>query len=163
MSKVIIFESNKCRGCFSCVVACSTTNEGIGYFNISRIRITPFWHEAFFVPTLCQQCEKPACARVCPVNAITINAETGVVELDRDKCTGCKLCLAECPFGNITIAGSTAAKCDTCGGDPACVKVCQWGALTYGESDEIGESKRVPVIWPNQALIRWTHSRGICP
>jgi Fe-S-cluster-containing hydrogenase component 2 len=77
------------------------------------------------------------------MDAITKNAETGVVEIDKDKCVGCKLCLAECPFGNITMVGDTAVKCNVCEGDPTCVKVCQWKALTYIEADKIGANKRL--------------------
>jgi carbon-monoxide dehydrogenase iron sulfur subunit len=143
MGKVVSVDAAKCKGCLSCMVACATKNEGVGDFNLSRIRITPFWSETFFVPMVCQQCEKPACVLICPVNALNKNAETGVVELDKEKCTGCKLCLAECPFGNITLVGSTAVKCNNCEGDPTCVKFCQWKALIYGEADEIGDIKRL--------------------
>jgi carbon-monoxide dehydrogenase iron sulfur subunit len=145
MGKVVIFDSGKCRGCLSCMVACATINEGIGDLNMSRVRVAPFWYEGFFVPLVCQQCEKPSCVSVCPMNALTKNAETGVVELDKSRCIGCKLCLGVCPFGNITFVDGTAAKCNTCEGDPTCVKVCQWEALTYGEADEIGAGKRAVV------------------
>jgi Fe-S-cluster-containing dehydrogenase component len=127
------------------MIACATRNEGIGDLNMSRVTVTPFWGEASFIPLVCQQCEKPHCASVCPMNALNKNAETGVVELNRDKCLGCKLCLAACPFGNITFVNGLAAKCNTCEGDPTCVKVCQWEALTYGEADEIGTGKRISV------------------
>lgn len=145
MSKVLIVDPAKCLGCFSCMVACSTKNEGGGDLNLSRIKVTSFLKEAYSVPTVCLQCETAYCALVCPVAALAKNAETGVVELDRDRCIGCKLCLIACPFGNLTLVNGVSAKCDLCGGDPTCVKVCQWQALTYGEADEIGAGRRLAV------------------
>lgn len=143
MGKVVIVEPMKCTGCLSCMITCSSINEGIGDLNISRIKVTPFRDEGFFVPGVCQQCEIPYCALVCPVNALTKDSETRVVKVEKNKCIGCKMCLMGCPFGSMTFVGSTSAKCNTCGGNPACVKVCRWGALEYGEADEIGSAKRL--------------------
>jgi Fe-S-cluster-containing hydrogenase component 2 len=127
------------------MIACSSINEGIGDLNISRIKVTPFWSEAFFVPRVCQQCNTPYCALVCPVNALNKDLKTGVVKVEKNKCVGCKMCLMGCPFGNMTFVGSTSAKCDSCGGDPVCVKVCCWGALEYGDANEIGTARRLDI------------------
>lgn len=37
-----------------------------------------------------------SCVRVCPFDAIHINAD-GIAEVDRDKCKACKKCVAACP------------------------------------------------------------------
>lgn len=145
MSKVLVIDAAKCTGCLSCVVACSVRNEGETNINMSRIKISHFPMEYFYFPSVCLQCETPYCALVCPVGALSKDQDTGVVELNRDKCVGCKLCLLACPFGNLTFVHGVAAKCDLCEGDPVCVKACQWGALAFGEADEIGSDKRVVV------------------
>lgn len=44
------------------------------------------------------------CARACPFNAITMDAR-GLPVVDLDKCTGCEVCVAECPRGGITLLG----------------------------------------------------------
>ncbi len=147
MNKVLIVDPTKCKGCHSCEIACATWNsrDGENALSSSRIRITSFLKEVFFYPSVCLQCETPYCALVCPAKALTKNTETNVVELDEQRCLGCKLCLVACPFGNVTFSKGASSKCNLCGGDPTCVKVCQWGALTYGEADEIGSGKRVVV------------------
>ena len=41
------------------------------------------------------------------------------------------------PFGAISFDGDACvvAKCDTCGGDPECVRFCAYGALEFRESE----------------------------
>lgn len=141
MAKALSLDPTKCRGCFSCVIACSSRNFGIGDMNISRIKVTPFFSETFFVPLACFQCETPYCSRVCPANALVTNGETGVVELDKEKCIGCKLCIMACPFGNITFTHDYPSKCDLCEGDPTCVKACQWEALEFIEVEQMSDSR----------------------
>jgi Flp pilus assembly CpaF family ATPase len=48
----------------------------------------------------------------------------GVYAVDPEKCDGCGECF--CPYGALEIKGY-ARKCDLCGGDPQCVKVCVKG------------------------------------
>ena len=70
MSKVLIIDPVKCKGCLSCEVVCATRNEGVADLNMSRIRVTSFLKEVFFFPSVCLQCETPHCALVCPVRAL---------------------------------------------------------------------------------------------
>jgi Fe-S-cluster-containing hydrogenase component 2 len=69
----------------------------------------------------------------CPSGAISKDNETGVVKIHQDLCVGCEKCRFVCPFGpeTIKIENGVAVKCDLCGGKPACVDVCQPGALLY--------------------------------
>jgi Fe-S-cluster-containing hydrogenase component 2 len=57
--------------------------------------------------------------------------------IEEEKCNGCMTCVNECPFQGITYdkVNKKAIKCDLCGGDPMCVKVCQPGALVAFEPD----------------------------
>ncbi len=142
MVKALTLDPTKCRGCQSCVIACSTVNFGIGDVRISRIKVLPFFSEAFFVPLACFQCETPYCSMVCPVNALVKNRENGVVEFNKEKCIGCKLCTMVCPFGNIAFVDRYPSKCDLCGGDPTCVKACQWEALQFVEVEQMSDGRR---------------------
>ena len=54
-----------------------------------------------------------------------------MIDWDDDKCVNCLLCTAGCAYAGITYEATVGhvTKCDTCGGDPACVKACATGAL----------------------------------
>ena len=46
--------------------------------------------------------------------------------------------MTACPYGMIEQFGSGKAyKCDLCGGSPACVSECEFGALVFKESDKV--------------------------
>ena len=52
----------------------------------------------FYMPVQCQQCEKPPCTKVCPVQA-TWKENDGIVVVDYNWCIGCRYCMAACPYG----------------------------------------------------------------
>ncbi|MDY6895124.1 MAG: 4Fe-4S dicluster domain-containing protein [Thermotogota bacterium] len=141
--KVLMLDQAKCTGCRACEYACSF--EHTGRFNPldSRIKVNEFWEDLTFVPSVCLQCERAYCEEVCPTSALTKNSETGVVELNKEKCIGCKQCIVACPWGSIKLdhTGKEVIKCDNCGGDPACIKVCYPGALSYEEVEDITNVK----------------------
>jgi Fe-S-cluster-containing dehydrogenase component len=106
-----------------------------GYRDIKKEDID----RAFFVPKLCNQCEKPPCVQVCPVGA-TYQAADGVVLVDRKWCIGCGYCIMACPYGMRFFHPryKVAEKCNFCyhritkGMKPACVLACPVGARAIG-------------------------------
>lgn len=93
---------------------------------------------------------KGDCTAVCEFGAITMNPETGLPEVDDDKCTACGACVKACPKGVIELRKkfpksrkvyvscvnkdkggvarkSCSAACIGCG---KCAKVCPFGAIT---------------------------------
>jgi len=96
--------------------------------------------KSFFVPKLCNQCEKPSCVQVCPTGA-TYKAVDGPVLIDTKYCIGCQYCVQACPYGvrSFNEARGTAEKCNWCyhritkGLNPACVEVCPTGARIFGD------------------------------
>ena len=91
--------------------------------------------KAFFVPKLCNHCEKPSCVQVCPVGA-TYKTDEGVVLVDSSWCIGCGYCIPACPYGARYIhpTSRTASKCTLCyhrlskGLKPVCVEMCVLGS-----------------------------------
>lgn len=47
------------------------------------------------------QCENPPCVPVCAVGA-TFTNEEGIVEMDYERCIGCRYCLTACPYSTHT-------------------------------------------------------------
>lgn len=95
--------------------------------------------KAFFVPKLCNQCDKPPCVQVCPVGA-TYQTPDGVVLVDRTWCIGCGYCIMACPYGVRFFHPiyHVAEKCNWCyhriskGMKTACVQACPFGAREIG-------------------------------
>lgn len=87
---------------------------------------------------LCTQ--DPGCIVACPVDAISKNIETGIIEIDEEACKtevieeGCKACIENCEYGAISIPPGYdhAVACDLCGGEPKCVDECPLDALELG-------------------------------
>lgn len=141
--KTIAINPEKCVGCRICELACSLKNTGEFNPARSRVQVVGF-EEAFSVPVTCFQCERPYCLEVCPAHAIRKDPATGVVSVSADRCTGCKICMLACPFGNIVVSGvdRVAVKCELCGGEPECVLFCPTRALELKEADKATISKR---------------------
>jgi formate dehydrogenase iron-sulfur subunit len=86
---------------------------------------------------------------VCPTGALHRDAE-GPVRLRRNRCIGCKLCVAACPFGvpDVDQAKGIMTKCDLCsdrareGLAPACAELCPTGAILCGDYGEVVEASR---------------------
>jgi len=70
----------------------------------------------------------------------------GIVILDYEKCTGCQLCIDECPYHAISFddGKKTVAKCNLChhrvdnGLYPACAdNICLAHCIYFGDPSEI--------------------------
>lgn len=97
------------------------------------------------------------CVDICPQNAITIDIDRNVAVVDPDKCTGCGLCVKECPRGIIDLVPSDAkvvflcnycalrdvpehGKCDYgCLKCRKCVKACENDAIIWNKEKNIPE------------------------
>jgi tetrathionate reductase subunit B len=108
---------------------------------------------------LCNHCDKPPCAQVCPVQA-TYRRDDGIVVVDHHRCIGCRYCMIACPYNarffnfkdnerwpNRELpkrSHGVAEACNLCahrlddpeGGEPACVAACPNGALAVGNLKE---------------------------
>jgi len=115
----------RCTGCRRCEIACTLHHEGAIWPEASRVRVFMLI-PGVEIPHLCVQCTDYPCVEACPLDALSVDEETSAVLVDRDKCTGCGVCIEACP-GNIPHIhprDNYVLICDLCGGDPECVKVC---------------------------------------
>lgn len=159
MRDAMLIDTKRCMGCMDCVLACKTENmvpdgycrnwittETTGKFPDLRLEIRS---------ERCNQCENPPCVTNCPTGASHI-ANGGIVLVDAGKCTGCKFCMAACPYDArfINPKTNTADKCTFClhrvkrGEDPACVAVCPAKCLHFGDLDD-----------PDSKVTRLLHQR----
>jgi Fe-S-cluster-containing hydrogenase component 2 len=77
----------------------------------------------------------------CPVNAIAVDDNTGAKVVIESLCIGCHLCTLACPFGTVFTLPKTdkAAKCNLCGGAPACVTACPTDAIEFIEEEKLDD------------------------
>lgn len=143
MSKAVYAIPENCTGCRYCEIICSL-NHG-DFVDPMMMRIFVFRREIDCdIPLACTQsleiCRKyarngRACADVCKYDAIT--EVNGLVTIDEEKCTTCKICAHICPFSAIRM-GAKAFKCDLCGeSGPQCIAYCPKSAIEFREVDEV--------------------------
>jgi Fe-S-cluster-containing dehydrogenase component len=146
----LIIDHESCWGCRTCEVACKQENhapEGIRLIKVVEegSQIINGKPEFMFRVRLCRHCDEPACVKVCPEKAI-IHRDDGIVVLNDGKCTGCGLCVDECPYDAIELDPDedVARKCNLCSHRvdneliPACAdNICPGHCIYFGDPDEI--------------------------
>lgn len=138
MTKVLARDYTKCHGCRECETACGMTSELRTGSARPRVKAISWELEGWGVAIGCQHCEAPPCMSVCPKEAVFADDELNRVMVDYDKCIGCRMCVAACPFGAIEFDTEVkrVIKCDLCDGDPVCAKLCAYGAIRYVDEEE---------------------------
>ena len=143
--KIVSVDPERCVGCRNCEYACSFKQTADFERHDSRIRVNIYPEELVCIPLACVHCSEPYCLEICPAGAIRRDVDSGIVEIDRNRCVGCKMCMMACPFGCISfdIKEQVSNKCDLCQGEPNCVKYCTSGALQYVDLEDAYQSARL--------------------
>ena len=144
----IVVDLDRCIGCHGCEIACKNENEvELGSFWNKVVQRGPFGEyphlEQYFLPVMCQQCTDSPCTHVCPTGA-SYRDDEGKVLIDKEKCIGCKYCMAACPYGAryAIVETGVVGKCTYCahrsenGLLPACVSTCVTKARIFGDLND---------------------------
>ena len=144
MAKALYIDYEKCTGCRLCELVCAVKHYGISNPARARIKVMKWEQEGIYVPMSCQQCQDAPCQNICPAKAISRDEEMSRVMVDYDKCIGCRLCVAVCPFGamSFNVIDRQVLKCDLCDGDPQCVRFCDRKAVDFVSPDEVSIDKK---------------------
>ena len=113
-------DEEACWGCKTCEVACKQElhlPRGVRLISVMEDGPRTVDGSLFFVyrVNVCRHCDEPACAKVCPEEAITKRPD-GIVVLEEKKCSGCRACLDACPYQAIAFdeGQGLAYKCNLC-------------------------------------------------
>ncbi len=168
--KALLISPELCIGCRACQVACKswqqlpadkTKNTGSyenpgdltpNLYNKIRFVEVPSQENPvrwLFVSQRCMHCDDAGCMKICPAPGALYKTKEGIVAFNKDKCIGCKLCVAGCPFDVPRYdEKGKISKCNLCEDRvaenmiPACAKTCPTGSIKYGDWDEMVASSK---------------------
>jgi len=148
----MIVDTVTCVGCSACVIGCKTEND------------TPERHSRDWIVTetrgdfpdlsmsiqsqRCNHCEDAPCVDACPTGA-SHYASGGSVQVTGSKCTGCKACMAACPYDAryVDPRTHTVDKCTFCihregrrAYTTACQEVCPTDSIFFGDLADPGST-----------------------
>lgn len=144
----MVVDTRLCVACKACVLACKAENA----VPDGRTRDWLVEEVRGRFPRLaaenrserCNHCAGAPCVDACPTGASHV-AEGGTVQVTRHKCTGCKACMAACPYdARYVHPDGFVDKCTFClhraqyGKLPACVEVCPTACLHFGDLSDPG-------------------------
>src|SRR5919197_644442 len=116
-------DTSTCIGCKACEVACAEWNDlppvatqQLGSYQTMPTLHANFWNLIKFTEQplgdslswlmrkdQCMHCADPGCLRACPAPGAIVQYENGIVDVNPDKCIGCRMCATGCPhFGTKT-------------------------------------------------------------
>ena len=146
----MVIDTKTCIGCGDCVVACKTENkvpEGLNRDWIVEATSGTYPNlTTEFRSERCNHCSNPTCVTLCPTGASHLWKDTNIVLVEPSKCTGCKACIAACPYDARLVMHPDGYidKCTFChhrveeGLDPACVSSCPTHCMHFGSLDDAG-------------------------
>jgi len=159
----------RCVGCNACVLACKAENrlplQGYRDWITTEVRGRFPNLQQQIRSERCNHCTHPPCVQACPTGASHVG-HGGTVLVAPHKCTGCKACIAACPYeARYVHDEGHVDKCTFClhrvarGKQPACVANCPTRALTFGDLNDpdsevsrLLRSRPYRVLQPEQGL-----------
>lgn len=143
----MVIDTKRCIGCGDCVIACRMENRVPDGFSrdwvveVTRGRYPQLHTE--FRSERCNHCLHAPCVEACPTGASHRWQGSNIVLVDPNRCTGCKACIAACPYeARFIRPEGYVEKCTFCvhrlrrGLDPACVSTCPTRCMHFGILEE---------------------------
>ena len=172
-----LIDTTRCIGCKACQVACMEWNDlrdkvgtCVGEIDnppdLSARSWTVMRYAEYENPNGnlewlirkdgCMHCADPGCLKACPSPGAIVQYANGIVDFHEENCIGCGYCIAGCPFDvpRLSTRDKKAYKCTLCsdrvavGLEPACVKTCPTGAITFGTKERMKKdaAERIEVL-----------------
>ncbi len=143
----MVIDTKLCVGCGACVVACKTENEVPEGLHRDWVveEVTGTFPDLFMEirSERCNHCLNAPCIQSCPTGASHNKKGSNIVKVDPGKCTGCKACMASCPYNaRFVMPEGYISKCTFCdhrveqGLKPACGSVCPSHAIHFGDLND---------------------------
>jgi len=161
-----LIDISKCIGCKACQVACGEWNDlrdvighTVGVYDNPADLTADTWTVMRFTEHEeddgrlewlirkdgCMHCADPGCLKACPSPGAIVQYSNGIVDFIEEHCIGCGSCVTGCPFNipRISKDDHKAYKCSLCsdrvtvGLEPACVKTCPTGAISFGSKQDM--------------------------
>jgi Fe-S-cluster-containing dehydrogenase component len=136
----MLYDTTRCIGCKTCVVACKQANElaadthnpesvhlGAGLYDAPTdlngvtknvIKLHKDGDSISYMKAQCMHCVDPACAAACMLGSLHKDEVTGIVTYNPDYCVGCRYCMMACPFNVAKFEFDKAlpniVKCELC-------------------------------------------------
>lgn len=168
----MLVDLERCDGCKVCEEACRDENN-VPLYTGNESGYTAYWIRIAEarrevqgvhaperpIPLLCNHCDEPPCAHVCPTKA-TFRRDDGLVMIDEHRCIGCRYCVIACPYHARSMVfkdtpdeewtnrevpklmRGVASKCTFCAHRlidnriPRCVEDCPNKALIFGDRND---------------------------
>jgi glutamate-1-semialdehyde 2,1-aminomutase len=136
------FKNKQCTGCHLCELVCSAYHFDEFAPTRARIRVSNHPLEGQSEVMACFSCPDAPCIAVCPQDAISRPGPRQPLSVDPEKCDGCggaPACVPACPYGAMYFDAVTqyALACDLCSGDPQCVQFCYPGAVSFSNGKSL--------------------------
>jgi formate dehydrogenase iron-sulfur subunit len=162
-----LIDISKCIGCKACQVACDEWNDirdtvghNVGVYDNPADLSADSWTVMRFSEVEengrlewlirkdgCMHCADPGCLKACPSPGAIVQYSNGIVDFIEEHCIGCGSCITGCPFNipRLSKEDNKVYKCTLCSDrvavnlEPACVKTCPTGAITFGSKEDMKE------------------------
>lgn len=150
MRYVFLLDQSRCIACGACAIACMDQNDVFPENGDTPYRncfVSERGHgmdtKMTYLSLGCMHCSSAPCVQSCPTGCLRKDEGTGFTLYDNSNCIGCHSCAMACPFAAPCYGeDGKMVKCDGCvervrlGMDPACVRVCPFGAIQLIPEEE---------------------------